>query len=524
MYIVTVDNGTSSTKTVLWTEEGAPLAESERASSLHRPQPPWAEMDANVWWDAVCDTVREVLTRAGAAPRDVACLAVDGIGWTLLPVDRECNPLSPALIWLDRRAEDEAARLRSLPQAGALIGLAAHPLESAYITPKLLWLKAHQPHIFDAAHRFLTASGFIVARLTEEFTCDYTQAYGYHFFDLRRERWNPAAAELLGVPLEKMPALHHCAEIAGEITPRAAAQTGLAPGTPVIVGCLDAAAGALGAGVTRPGRTQDQGGQAGGMALSVDHVVVEPRLIFSHHVLPGQYLLQSGTVGGGSLAWFRDTLGHAEVVEAERTGASPFGLFNAQVAQSKPGAGGLIFVPYMAGERTPIWSSTARGVFFGLSYSTTRADMIRAIMEGCAFAVYDNLKVAEALGVTVDEWLGSGGATRSAEWCRIKADVTGKPFVVARRADGREGGHTLGLFALAAQAVGLQNDAAACVERLLPQRQVFEPSPQRHRLYKDLFGVYKSVSRKLLDDFDHLAAVMSTHESPIEQAAPAAKG
>jgi len=283
------------------------------------------------------------------------------------------------------------------------------------------------------------------------------------------------------------------------------------------VGCLDAAAGALGAGVARLGQTLDQGGQAGGMALSVDRVVVEPRLIFSHHVLPGQYLLQSGTVGGGSLAWFRDTLGQAEAAEGQRTGRDPFELFSAQVAQSEPGAGGLIFVPYMAGERTPIWSSTARGVFFGLSYATKRADMLRAIMEGCAYAVYDNLKVAEGLGVTVDEWLGSGGATRSAEWCRIKADITGKPFVVARRADGREGGHTLGLFALAAHAVGLHDDVAACVEQLLPQREVFEPSPTRHRLYEDMFCVYMNVSRKLMEDFDALAAIAREHEpSPSE--------
>jgi xylulokinase len=507
MYILTVDNGTSSTKTVLWTAEGAPVAESERPYSLRRPAAAWAEMDANVWWDAACDTVRDVLARSGVDPREVACVGVDGIGWTLLPVDRECNPLAPALIWLDRRAEAEAERLRGLPQARALVDLAANPLDSAYITPKLLWLKAHSPGVFDYAHKFLTASGFLVARLTGQFTCDYTQAYGYHFFDIRGERWDPAAAELLGVPLEKMPELRHCAGIAGEVTSQAAAQTGLAPGTPVIVGCLDAAAGALGAGVTRTGRTQDQGGQAGGMALSVDRVVVEPQLIFSHHVLPGQYLLQSGTVGGGSLVWFRDTFGQDVAGDG-----SAFEQFSREVAQSKPGANGLMFVPYMAGERTPIWSSTARGTFFGLSYATTRADVLRAIMEGCAFAVYDNLKVAEGLGVTVEEWLGSGGATRSAEWCQIKADVTGKPFVVAQRADGREGGHTLGLFALAAHAVGLQDDVAECVERLLPQRTVYEPSPERHALYEDLFGVYMSVSRKLLEDSGRLAAILSRHK------------
>ena len=506
MYIVTVDNGTSSTKTVLWSAEGDALAEAEKAYALDMPRPLWAEIEANVWWQAACSTIREVLDRSGVDAHDVAAVAVDGIGWTLLPVDNAGNPLAPAMIWLDRRAEEEAAWLRQLDATAGLINMAANPIDPAYITPKLFWLKKHSPAVFEAAHKFLTASGFLTARLTGNFTCDYTQAYGYHFFDIRRERWDPEAARLIGVPLEKMPELCACTAVAGEVTGAAAAQTGLVAGTPVIAGCLDAAAGALGAGVTRVGQTMDQGGQAGGMALSVSKVTVDPRLIFSHHVLPGQYLLQSGTVGGGSLAWFRHILGSEE-------GPDGFEQFSMQVARTQPGAGGLIFLPYMAGERTPIWSTTARGVFFGLSYSTTRGEILRAIMEGCAFAVYHNLKVAEEQGVTMHEWLGSGGAARSPVWCQIKADVTGKPFVVARRADGREGGHTLGLFAMAAHAIGLESSMGQCVERLLPQRQVFEPSPDRHRLYEDLFGVYMDISSKLMEDFNHMAEITHRHRT-----------
>jgi xylulokinase len=224
-------------------------------------------------------------------------------------------------------------------------------------------------------------------------------------------------------------------------------------------------------------------------------------------VIPGQYLLQAGTVGGGSLSWFRDQLGHQEVSAASLLDQNPFELFSSQVENSRPGANGLIFLPYMAGERTPLWSSIPRGVFFGLSYLTTRADLLRAIMEGCAFAVYDNLQIAAEHGVSVDEFLGSGGATQSAVWCQIKADVYGKPFIVARRADGGEGGHSLGLFALAAHGVGLCQDIGACVSDLLPNRQVFEPSSARHALYQELFAVYRSLSRKLMDDFAHLDTI-----------------
>jgi xylulokinase len=228
-------------------------------------------------------------------------------------------------------------------------------------------------------------------------------------------------------------------------------------------------------------------------------------------VIPGQYLLQAGTVGGGSLSWFRDQLGHPEVNVATLLKQNPFELLSKQVEKSKPGANGLIFLPYMAGERTPLWSSIPRGVFLGLSYSTTRADILRAIMEGCAFAVYDNLQIAEEHGVQVNEFLGSGGATQSATWCQIKADIYGKPFIVAKRADGGEGGHSLGLFAMTAYGIGLSSDIGNCVSDLLPTRQVFEPSRENHALYQELFMVYCSASRKLMDDFAQLDTIIRKH-------------
>jgi len=502
--ILTIDVGTSSTKTAVWSPDGHALAEASASYSLQRPNPLWAEIDAAVWWQAVCRTIQQVMGQARLRPDDVGGIGLDAVGWTLVPVDRKATPLAPAMIWLDRRAYQETAWLNSLPEAKSLVRLVANPLDEAYITPKLLWLQRHRLQVFDEAHQFLAASGYIAARFTGEFTCDYTQAYGYHFFDIRGEKWDEEAAALIGIPLDKMPRLCPTTQLVGCVTTQAAVETGLCQGIPVIAGCLDAAAGALGAGVTRPGQTNEQGGQAGGLGISLEEVVVEPRLIFSHHVMPGQYLLAAGTVGGGSLGWFRDQFGQLETAVAPLLDQSPFDLLSLEAGQSVPGANGLLFLPYMAGERTPLWSSTARGVFFGLSYATGRADLLRAIMEGCAFAVYDNLRIAEEHGVTVSEYLGSGGATQSPIWCQIKADIYGKPFVVAQRADGGEGGHSLGLFALTAYAVGLVDDIGECVNSLLPRRRKYEPSPNNHALYQDLFQVYRNVSRKLLPDFADL--------------------
>lgn len=507
--ILTIDIGTSGTKTALWSAEGRQLAEASQEYPLHRPDPIQAEIDAEVWWQAACSTTRAVLMRSGASPSSVAGIGIDGVSWTLVPVDEACRSLHPAMIWLDRRAEEESRWLQALPEAPDLVQLCANPLDPAYITPKLIWLRRHRPEIFAAAHQFLTSTGYITARMTGEFTCDYTQAYAFHFFDMLHARWDERAAALLGIPLGKLPRLCPPSEIVGRLLSTAATEMGLPAGVPVIAGGLDAAFGALGSGVTRLGKTNEQGGQAGGMGVSVDHVVVEPQLIFSHHVLPKQYLLQAGTVGGGSLNWFRSVLGKSSGVSFEQ--------LSREAAETAPGAHGLIFLPYMAGERTPLWNTRARGVFFGLSYAARRGDLARSVMEGCAFAVYHNLKIAEAKGVQVSEWYGSGGATHSPVWCQIKADISGRPFIVARMQDGREGGHLLGLYAVTAQAAGLCGDAAGQVESLLPQRQEFTPVPERRSLYEDLFGIYLELSQKMLGEFDHLDEVVQRNRQILYQ-------
>ena len=197
-------------KTALWDSHGTPVAEASASYDLDRPDAVRAEIDPERWWDALCGTVADVLAAAGVPAGDVAAVAVDGIGWTLVPVDDEFRALTPAITWLDRRAEGEAAALRAGPGAARLIDLVANPLDAAYITPKVAWLRANEPAIFEATRWFLTASGFLTARLTGEATCDLTQAYGFHCFDIRRERWDEAAATA-----PTLPAISHASRSGG---------------------------------------------------------------------------------------------------------------------------------------------------------------------------------------------------------------------------------------------------------------------------------------------------------------------
>ncbi len=509
-YLIGVDIGTSSTKTALWRDDGVLMAEASAPYPLHRPHPTWAEQSALDWWQAACHTIREVLGRSGVKPADIAGVGVDGLGWSLVAIDGAGEPVFPAMIWLDRRAEAEAAHLRSLPEAEYLVNLVANPLDAAYITPKLRWLQIHEPSLYRGAAQFLTSTGFIVHRLCGALTCDTTQAYGFHCFDIRRERWDAEAARLLGIPLEKLPPLFASCDRVGVVSPKAASLTGLAAGTPVIAGALDAAAGAFGSGVARVGQTSDQGGTAFGLSLCVDKVIVEPRLIFSHHVVPGTYIFQGGTVGGSVLPWFKEALGQPEALAAQLLGGSAYSLMSDEAVTAPPGANGLLFLPYIAGERSPLWNSDARGVFFGLSSRTTRADILRAIMEGCAYAVYHNVRVMEESGVGPKEWIGIGGAANSPVWCQIKADISNRPFTVARREDGGTGDNTLGLAVMVGQAVGLYPDLVTPIERFLPQRTVYLPSLERHSLYARLFEFYLQLSNALLPQFHQWAQVVQS--------------
>lgn len=512
-YLIGIDIGTSSLKTAVWRDDGVMLAKATYDYAVVRPYPTWAEMNPLDWWDAACATLRAVLSESKIDPAAVAGVGVDGLGWSPALVDVHDVPVYPSLIWLDRRTDAEAKTLQAHPDAAYLVDLVANPIDPAYITTKLIWLQKNEPALYRRIHKMHTSSGFLVKKLTGEDICDYTQAYGFHCFDIRRERWDEKAADILGIDLERLPALRQSCQIVGEVSREAARATGLAAGTPVIAGALDAAVGALGTGIVRVGQTADQGGTAFGMSICADQVIVEPRLIFSHHVVPGLYLLQGGTVGGGMFPWFRQTLGQAEQVAAAALGGDAYDLMNSEANQSPPGARGMLFLPYMSGERSPLWNSNARGVFFGMSYASTRGDLLRAIMEGCAFAVYHNLVVALDAGATISELIGFGGAAGSSLWCQIKADISSRTFSVLRRADGQQGDNTLGLAVMVGSAVGIYPDMAAAIEQFLPLRQVYQPDAERHRLYQDLFRLYLNLSNKLRDDFDQLAAVTATYES-----------
>ena len=487
-YLLGIDIGTSACKVALFERSGNVLAQSNQPYQLYYPHPGWVEQDADEWWSAICDGIRDVLGKSRVQPTEIEAIGIDGQSWSAIPVDREGNALARTPIWMDTRARDICDRVKKEVGFERIFSVAGNDFLPSYTTPKMLWFKENAPEIYKKTDKFLQSNSYIVLKLTGMMSMDLSQGYGVHFFKMDDCTVDGDLAEELGLSVDQIPQLYGCHEIVGKVTKAAAAQTGLAEGTPVVAGGLDAACGTLGAGVYLPGQTQEQGGQAGGMSICLDHALAHPELILGTHVVPGMWLLQGGTVGGGgTLRLFKQEFGADLSFDELTTLAEPV----------PAGSEGVIFLPYMAGERSPIWNPDAKGVYYGLGFDKTKGHMVRATLEGVAYSLEHNLRVAAEVGATVDELVAMGGASNSRLWTQIKADVTGKTIKVPTS----DTATTLGAAILAGVGVGMYDSFEEAVRETIVITRVQEPDMGTHRQYQKYMKMYLELSETLTPMF-----------------------
>jgi xylulokinase len=481
-----IDIGTSSCKVGAFSLAGEALGTATQAYEIIRDKAYEAEQDGNWWWQAVCLCIGELLDAGAFSARDVASIGVVGHSWATLPVDRQGNPLRHAMLWLDRRSLRECQHLEQVVGGEYVLHLSGNRIDPAYCVPKMLWIRNNEPEIYADTYKFLQSNSFIVYKLTGVFTQDVSQGYGYYVFDTDKRNWSPEACKLMGVDYRLLPDVYESGVIVGEVTSQAALATGLLPGTPVVAGGVDCAAACLGAGLTWHGATQEQAGQAGGMTIVTDRPYKDLRLISGCHVIEGLWHLSGGTVSGGVLGWFYDqVLAFGGAGLPLTGGQNPFELLSQEAETSPAGAGGLVFLPYMAGERTPIWDPLARGVFLGLSYEKKRADIIRALMEGAAFALRHNLEVAAQAGIRPSHLISVGGGAKSEIWCQIKADVTQLPLGVPSIDDGT----VFGAAFLGGIGVGAYPNWREALGKMGEIRKWYEPKANTS-LYDELYELY----------------------------------
>lgn len=493
-YLLGIDIGTSACKVAVFQKDGKVLAAENGGYPVYYPHEGWAEQNPEEWWKAVCGAVRRAIVSSGIIPGEIAGIGIDGQSWSAIAVDKAGTVLANTPIWMDTRAQSVCHRLNEKIGSEEIFKVAGNSLQPSYTTAKILWYKENLPEVYKNTYKILQSNSYIAYKLTGEMTQDLSQCYGLHCFDMRKGVWNEKMCEDLEIPQEFLPEICACDKIVGTVTKEAALESGLAEGTPVVAGGLDAACGTLGAGVIHPGETQEQGGQAGGMSICMDEYKADPRLILGFHVVPGQWLLQGGTTGGGGvMRWFEKEFADYERLMQEQTGISSLNQLNEIAEKVSPGCDGLVFLPYMAGERSPIWNPHAKGVFYGLDFSKTKGHMVRACMEGVALSLRHNLEVAEEAGAEVKVLRAMGGSANSRLWTQIKSDITGKPIVVPAS----DTATTLGAALLAGVGTGFYSDYEEAVQLTVSETRRHEPNEETSAVYDKIYETYLKLYQSL---------------------------
>jgi xylulokinase len=500
-----VDVGTYSTKGVLCTPEGEVLMSHTIEHGLSLPKPGWAEHDAEeIWWEEVAAVCRHLLSGRYSGA-DVGAVGVSAIGACVLPVDDEDRPLRPGILYgIDTRAGQQIETLNAQFGEDALFDLGGMALTSQAIGPKIQWLRENEPEIYARARSFMTASSFIVLRLTGETVMDkHTASYYNPLMDIRELHWDDQFAGPIA-SLDRLPHLAWSTDVAGAVTRKAAAVTGLREGTPVSVGTVDAAAEALSVGVVEPGDMMIMYGTTMFFILVTDRPVPDPRMWATAYCLPGLYDVAGGMATSGALTrWFRDQFGQAELDAEAAGGPNAYESLATLAANVPAGSEGVICLPYFAGERTPINDPRARGVFAGLTLSHTRAHLYRAVLEGTAYGVRHNLEAMREMGAEPRRLVAVGGGARNRAWLQIVTDVTGVPQIVPARTVGASYGDAF----LAGLAAGIVPDVGTLSRDWVKIETTLEPDAATRERYDEMFRIYRALYEASKEQMHALARI-----------------
>jgi xylulokinase len=486
--LIGVDVGTSGTRALAVTTGGELVAEANRPHDLLTPRPGWTEQDPGQWWEAA----RAVLAEVAAKSDDVVGLGLTGQMHGSVFLDSAGEVIRPALLWNDQRTAAECDEITERVGAERLLELAGNPALTGFQAPKILWLARHEPDAYARVASVLLPKDYVRLMLTGERATDASDAAGTLLLDVRARDWSGDILDALEIPREWMPAVHEGPDVTGTLRDGLAAELGLPAGLPVAAGGGDNAAAAVGVGVVREGALSTSIGTSGVIFAHRDAFSPDPsgRVHAFCHAVPGAWHLMSVTLSaGGSLSWWRDQAG------------ADFGTLVGEAEAVEPGSEGLVFLPYLTGERTPHLDPHARGAFVGLTVRNGRGHLTRAVMEGVAFSMRDGLEIMRGLGTPDDDVRAVGGGARSPLWLALQADVYGRPV----RRTVIDEGPAYGAALLGGVAAGAFADVGEASERVRLREEVTEPDPERAKRYDELYEVYTSLYPALRDAMHTLA-------------------
>ncbi len=488
--LVGVDVGTSGTRALAVTADGELVAEATRPHELLTPRPGWTEQRPAEWWEATKGVLRDV---AAAAGDDIVGLGVTGQMHGSVFLDAAGEVIRPALLWNDQRTADECDEITERVGEARLLELAGNPALTGFQAPKILWLARHEPEAHARVASVLLPKDYVRFELTGERATDASDAAGTLLLDVRARDWSDEILDVLEIPREWLPKVFEGPEATGTVRDEVADELGLPRGLPVAAGGGDNAAAAVGVGVVREGSVSTSIGTSGVLFAHRDEFTPDPsgRVHAFCHAVPDAFHLMAVTLSaGGSLSWWRERLG---------AGAG-FGELIDEASPVEPGSEGLLFLPYLTGERSPHLDPHARGGFVGLTVRHGRAHMTRAVMEGVAFSMRDGLEIMRGLGTPDDDMRAVGGGARSPLWLRLQADVYGRPI---RRTEVDEG-PAYGAALLGGAAAGVFAGVADASSRVRLREEVTEPDPERARRYDELYAIYASLYGALREPMHEL--------------------
>lgn len=494
-----IDLGTSGVKAALFDETGAPIASASVDYPLSRPRDGWAEQDPDVWWASTVEAVR----RVAAGGDKIESVGLSGQMHGLVMLDGDGKVIRPAILWCDGRTGPQCAELTRRLGRERLIELSGNPALAGFTAGKILWIAEHEPESMARCRAILLPKDYIRFMLTGELATDAGDASGTNLLDIRTRRWSAELTEAAGVDPSLLPPVLESCEIAGRVTRAAAEATGLREGTPVAAGSGDNACAAAGTGVVREGSAFTTLGTSGVVYAHTDAPRIDPsgRVHTFCSAVPGGWALMSCTLAAGaSLKWFRANLCGEDYAAAKAAGKNVYALLDAKAAEVAPGAGGLIFLPYVSGERSPVLDERCRGVFFGLSAVHTKYDMLRALMEGVAFSQRQCLDILRSLGARADDMLACGGGA-SGLWRQMLADN----YKVPVRGTLGESGAALGAALTGAVAAGIFPDLPTACDRCVTRGEATMPDPAAAEAYDKIFPIYGSLYPALKGAFAALA-------------------
>jgi len=483
-----IDTGTFASKGVIIDTDGNVIAESSSEHGMENPKPSYYEHDADaVWWHDFCAISNDLIAKSGVNPQSIKGVAASALGADCLPVDEECRPLRKAILYgIDARALDQCAELTDLYGKERINDWFGRPLGSSDVMPKILWVKENEPEVYAQTHKFLTGSSFITAKLTGAYWVD--KFLGLASFNPLYDSDGAPDAKLCEPVCrpDQLARVGETTDIAGYVTKRAARETGLAEGTPVTVGTDDSGAEGISCGIGRLGDLMLQFGSSIYMFLVADRLVDDDRIWRERFIIPGTFDMSAGTNTAGTLTrWLRDQV-FGELKQAEEAGGENAYAAMAREAEGiSPGSDGLICMPYFAGERTPINDPDARGAFFGLKLSHTRAHLYRAGLEGVAYSINQHFKIFEEDGVPVRRVMAAGGGTKNATWMQIVSDVTGKSISVPAIGIGASYGDAM----MAAVGTGCWDGFEELAGKVRPG-STFEPNMENHVAYERYQAIF----------------------------------